>query len=61
MTDHLFEETEQEGFDVVSLNIQRGRDHGLPSYNDWRDLCNLGQYTSFSDTSFDGRFSQVYR
>ena len=33
----------------MSLNIQRGRDHGLPPYNDWREVCGLPKVSSWEE------------
>lgn len=52
------------GFDLVSLNIQRGQDHGLPSYNDVREALGLDRVDSFSDINSDSdiqaQLSSVY-
>ncbi|KAK4008470.1 hypothetical protein OUZ56_013610 [Daphnia magna] len=50
ITHHLFEE-EGKGFglDLVSLNLQRGRDHGLPGYNAFRTICGLQRAKNFND------------
>lgn len=45
----LFGEPGSGGFDLASLNIQRGRDHGLADYNQIRDDMGLGPVTSFAD------------
>lgn len=37
------------GFDLASLNIQRGRDHGLPDYNSAREAYGLDPVSDFSE------------
>lgn len=39
ITRHLFQEEERTGFDLIALNIQRGRDHGIQPFNQYRNLC----------------------
>ncbi|MGB5325526.1 MAG: peroxidase family protein [Pseudomonadales bacterium] len=60
----LFGEPGQGGFDLASLNIQRGRDHGLPSYNDVRRNLGLLAAEDFTDVSPDpevqSRLASVY-
>ncbi len=41
------------GFDLPSLNMQRGRDHGLPSYNEAREAYGLDPVTSFDEITSD--------
>ena len=31
----------------MARNIQRGRDHGIPTYNTMRQACKLRRLTSF--------------
>ncbi|PVD30062.1 hypothetical protein C0Q70_09323 [Pomacea canaliculata] len=62
---HLFQDKRGNSLDLVAFNIQRGRDHGLPPYNEWRKYCKLPVMTSFSnmpdhDELTGQAFSQIY-
>ncbi|MDP3937074.1 MAG: peroxidase family protein [Deltaproteobacteria bacterium] len=41
------------GFDLASLNLQRGRDHGLPGYNQTRADMGLAPAATFADITSD--------
>ncbi len=41
------------GLDLASLNIERGRDHGLPDYNQLREDYGLARVTGFDEITSD--------
>lgn len=47
------------GFDLVSLNIQRGRDHGIPGYNQLRVAYGLAPKASFAQINPDPAVHQA--
>lgn len=60
----LFSNVDTRGFDLMSLNIQRGRDHGLATYNQTRLALGLIPVTEFnqisSDPAISGALEQLY-
>ena len=48
--------------DLAAINIQRGRDHALPSYRRWEHLCirRFGNQPSFERLSTEAKFKELY-
>lgn len=49
ITEYLFRSNNEFGLDLITLDINRGRDHGLPCYNDFRKICGLKRAEYFDD------------
>lgn len=51
MTNFLysFSDDNSFGMDIVSLDLQRSRDHGIPSYTQFRKYCELNDIKSVTD------------
>lgn len=45
----MFRGQRQAGSDLMSMDIQRNRDHGIPPYTQFREFCNLSPVDSFED------------
>uniref|UniRef100_A0A4X2K4Z1 Uncharacterized protein n=1 Tax=Vombatus ursinus TaxID=29139 RepID=A0A4X2K4Z1_VOMUR len=49
LTEKLFSMAHSVALDLAATNIQRGRDHGIPPYTDFRVFCNLTSVENFED------------
>jgi len=45
----MFESSTQAGQDLLAVNIERGRIHGIPSYNEFRAFCGMQRASRWSD------------
>jgi Animal haem peroxidase. len=59
LTEHLFQVAHAVALDLAAINIQRGRDHGIPGYNAWRQFCNLSEAHTFDDLRNEIRSQSV--
>ncbi|MBJ04154.1 MAG: hypothetical protein CMB65_05595 [Euryarchaeota archaeon] len=64
LRNHLFGMPGAGGMDLCAIDIQRGRDHGVPYYGDIRAAFGLDEITEFSDITSDSevanRLTEAY-
>ncbi|XP_011136247.1 peroxidase isoform X1 [Harpegnathos saltator] len=61
ITQYLFRRGRALGSDLRATDIQRDRDHGLASYNDFREYCGLSRAKSFMDFADYISFSDIHK
>ncbi|EFO27644.2 hypothetical protein LOAG_00844 [Loa loa] len=49
LTENLFNRAHEVSLDLAAINIQRGRDHALPGYVEFRRWCNLSAVENWDD------------
>jgi hypothetical protein len=64
LRNHLFGMPGAGGMDLCAMDIQRGRDHGVPYYGDIREAFGLSPVTNYSEITSDpdvaNRLAQAY-
>lgn len=63
LQNHLFEFKLSDGssvaVDLAATNVNRGRDHGIPSYNAFREHCGMKRALKFEDLSDTMNMTQI--
>jgi peroxidase len=58
VTEHLFPNKFRIPLDLPAFNIQRARDHGLPPYNHYREMCGLPRVRTWEEFTAEARDPQ---
>lgn len=59
LTERLFSMAHTVALDLAAINIQRGRDHGIPPYHEYRVYCNLSAAHTFEDLRNEIRSPEI--
>ena len=59
VTEHLLPNKFKIPIDLPAFNVQRARDHGLPPYNHYREMCGLPRIRDWSELVIEFRDAQL--